>query len=798
MARRDRVSCTAAAMMLFSVAAQCPGAAAERLILDRAAIVIDSDQPTYMQHAVEDLRGYLKELTGNDVRIGVSADYSASATIVVGPRAAERVLGRSPAAEKLGKLGEEGFVLKSCVKEGKPLVVAAGAAAMGTKHAVARLMQLLGGDGKSAWIDGPVDLVTRPAFAKRGMHLNGWAFHAPYSFRAWREEDWRRYLDLLSYEGVNLFFLWPFMEIIPVPLSGEDRSYLEECRRVVEYAQKKHGMEVWLMQCTNRVARDRCGVADPRRRPYWRPSQEDLNPGDPRHFQAIMASREALYRAVDNVDGVCNIDSDPGYYRGSPLGDYFKVLRGCRELLDRCTRRGKETKLVNWMWCGWGLPPERFFDRGHQALTIRGLRSELPEPWWLVNGQFEYLPLCREAGVLAKTVLLPYGVIEAEPSYPTTNVHIDALRDAFDRHMARCPGLAGAMGNVQTPLLQLPHVHFYTSTLWDLGYRKRSEKEALLDLAARLHPEHGQLIADCYLALKATEPARIEALADQLAALVAHDKLGRSGVFARKLFPDRRIVANSLVLQLRLVAARERLLSVAPGTEKAECAKRIRDFFDAYLAWDTAHGWHALWGWKQWPLGTFTAAPRFAACAGRLNRALGSKAEVDRCFEQIAAGLIAKYGQTPVREGCIAPLAAAILSAAGIDSLAQKAKATASVVPDPVRYPPSAANDGLLSTLYWPGALVQNNREWLQLTWDAPQTFDKVVVRFLQHPSMRGRTIHLQTEIAPQRWEDFATSVVPDDPATPHAVATFRLPSPVTMRKLRVVNLLDLFEIEVR
>jgi len=100
--------------------------------------------------------------------------------------------------------------------------------------------------------------------------------------------------------------------------------------------------------------------------------------------------------------------------------------------------------------------------------------------------------------------------------------------------------------------------------------------------------------------------------------------------------------------------------------------------------------------------------------------------------------------------------------------------------------------------LYWPGALVKDNTEWLQLTWDAPQTFDSVVVRFLQHPSMLGRTIHLQQEVAAGKWEDFATTVIPRDSAAAHAVATFRLPTRVSLDKIRVVNLLDLFEIEVR
>jgi hypothetical protein len=307
-------------------------------------------------------------------------------------------------------------------------------------------MKAIRAEGKSAFIPAPLDVLSTPAFAKRGLHFNGWAFNAPYSFRGWREENWQRYLDILSYQGVNLFYLWPFMEIMPVPLSKEDRTYLEECRRVVDYAQKKHGMEVWIMQCANRVAKDRCGVADPRKRPYWRPDQEDLNPGNPEAFQRIMESREAMYRIINNADGVCNIDSDPGDCPGSPLSDYLKVLNGCRALLDRYNLHGCQTKLINWMWTGWGLTQQKFFDRPHQRDTIRELKTNLPEPWGLVSGVLRFLPLCQEAQVLPKTVLLPYGLIEGEPSYPGTNVRFDEIRVGFGDFARKYPELEGEGG----------------------------------------------------------------------------------------------------------------------------------------------------------------------------------------------------------------------------------------------------------------------------------------------------------------------------------------------------------------
>ena len=213
-------------------------------------------------------------------------------------------------------------------------------------------------------------MVGKPAFAVRGMHLNGWPLNYPYSFRGWREADWQRYLDILAYQGINLFYLWPFIEIMPVPFSPEDQAYLEECRRVVDYAQKKHGMEVWIMQCTNRVAKDRCGVADPRVRPYWRPTQEDLIPGKPEDFKAILASREAMYRIIDNADGVCNIDSDPGFCPGSPVSDYVKVLQACRDLLDRHNIHGKTDEADQLDALGLGTRREDP-DRGPRRCTSR-------------------------------------------------------------------------------------------------------------------------------------------------------------------------------------------------------------------------------------------------------------------------------------------------------------------------------------------------------------------------------------------------------------------------------------------
>jgi len=132
-------------------------------------------------------------------------------------------------------------------------------------------------------------------------------------------------------------------------------------------------------------------------------------------------------------------------------------------------------------------------------------------------------------------------------------------------------------------------------------------------------------------------------------------------------------------------------------------------------------------------------------------------------------------------------------------NLALTATASAEVVPNG-SYPPSNANDGNYATLYWAGGdSYTPNALWYQLTWGSAQEFNTVVAYFLSHAWGHGRTITLQKEVATDVWEDIASTVVVTT-ATPNGefdVATFSLPASVTLDKIRVVNLIDLFEVEV-
>ncbi len=651
-----------AAIWVVAAISECR--ANDTVALDGCAIVVDPAQTSFVEFAVGELSGYLEHATGRDVPVAHTDESGASTRIAVGPEMAQHILGNLFPAEKLGK---EGYLLKSVSQDGVLWIVAAGATPHGTKNAVSALIKTIHIVGDSASIPSVLDRLGKPAHAIRGVHFNGWPLNYPYSFRSWREEDWQCYLDLLSYQGVNLFYLWPFVEIMPVPFSAEDQAYLEECRRLIDYAQTKHGMEVWIMQCTNRVAKDRCGIADPRLRPYWRPeSQRDLDPGQPDDFRAILASREAMYRILDNADGVCNIDSDPGFCPGSSQDDYVRVLRACRELLDRHNIHGQEAKLINWMLWGWGRE-QKIEIQGlaeHQRDALRHLKQGLSGSLWLISGQFpEFLPICREAGFAERTVLMPYGTIEFEPAYPQTNVQIGAIRDMYNGPDAQSTDVAGLMGNMQTPLIQFPNMFFFTSVLADADYRNRSEREVLEELAGYIYPDHRELLADAWSGLKATDPGQADTVADRVESMIRQNSFGRLGLFSRKAFPDHRFVAESLLLQIRLRAAQERLVLAATcSAPQSEYEKLLAELGNAYLAWDTAHGWHDLWGWNTWPLGNFRSDPRFGATVGALAKSLGDEAAVNACFDRVAQAMSARHDPELIRQGFIAPLKESVLA----------------------------------------------------------------------------------------------------------------------------------------
>lgn len=654
-----------------------------RLTLRDVTMALGSTEPAFVRHAALDLADYLKEITGTEVRIESHLRKGAHALVLVGREMARQF---DPALLEGRRLGKEGFLLQHNTESGGLRLIVTGAEARGTNYGLAALMSMICREGRIAYVEIPAQVESRPWLAVRGLHLNGWPLRHPYSFRSWTESDWQRFIDILWLERANLFLLWPFMEIIPVPLSREDAAYLEEVRRVVDYAQRQRGMEIWIMHSANRIATADCGANDPRERPYWlNHCQKDMNPGEPAQFERILQSFDALYSIVNNADGYAMIDSDPGGWPGSPIGDQLKIFQAARKLLDQHHARGREAKLIDWMWVGWGrhkLPsatesvvsqydwteknPDAS-DLTFMGETIRTFKHGLAEPWGLLAGFAPYLEVCREEGVLAKTTFLPYGAIEYEPAFPSTNASLDPIRGALGA-LENHPETLGVMGNNQTALLQFPRTYFLLTGAWDYDYRKQDDRRVLRDLAERLYPEHADLIVECYSQLEGNDLAQIESARARLEARVERRDLSRPGALGRKLFPDALAIARSLVFQLRIRAARERLLQVRRSvTTTADCQELVTNYLDALLAWNQETGWDKLIELGVWRTPIYASDRRLSEALAIVKRIVveGSGGarypSIVSFFDSVRARLAQKYGEDSVMVGCIEPLKLAVI-----------------------------------------------------------------------------------------------------------------------------------------
>jgi hypothetical protein len=655
---------------------------AEKISLSSSVVVVDPAEPSFVQYAAQDVARYLGDLTGTPVAVAPKFDAGNKDQTVfaIGNRVAESM------GVQLGKLSGEGSIVRTLKKNAATVVVIAGKNPHGTNTGVASLLRMIRLQGPSPYMEGPIDLRNEPSFSARGIHLNGWPLNHPYAFRSWNEEEWKRFIDIAWAQRINLFYLWPFMEILPVPLSKEDEAYLNEVRRVVDYAKNQRGMEVWIMQSANRIGTSDCKTPDPRVRPYWvNECQKDMNPADPQQFERIMTSFAAFYKIVNNGDAYCMIDSDPGGWPQSPVSDQVKIFNGARKLLDQYSEGKSQTKLIDWMHVGWGR--HKFFtssdsvvaaydwtdknpdesDVAFMGSTIRTFKKDLREPWGLIAGQPPYLPVVQEEGVLGRTIYLPYGAIESEPAFPATNLGQESVRKVFDK-ANQYPGLRGVMGNNQLMLLQFPRTFYFFATAWDKAYEQHAEKDVMLDLGTQLYPDQAQLIADSFLALRATDVEQISKALTGLDGLLQKRDAGSKGAIGRFVFPDHLSIIRNLKMQLEIRSARQTLLKALAGKpDIRECSRLLQNYLDTLLAWNKETGWNKMIEITVWPRPIYEGGKDFTEGMYRLKQLLAqdapytSYAKVDAFFDGISKELLEKYDQDSVMVGCVDPLKLAVI-----------------------------------------------------------------------------------------------------------------------------------------
>jgi hypothetical protein len=273
----------------------------------------------------------------------------------------------------------------------------------------------------------------------------------------------------------------------------------------------------------------------------------------------------------------------------------------------------------------------------------------------------------QKESVLDRTVYLPYGAIESEPAFPATNVGQEKVRKVFDK-ANQYPGLRGVMGNNQLMLLQFPRTYYFFEIAWNKDYEKRPEPEVMLDLAEQLYPDHKQLIADSFLALRETDAERINPILASLGKMVQAGDGGRPGALGRLLFPDHLAVARSLQMQLEIRAARQSLVTSLRGKPDInESARLVENYFDKLLAWNKETGWDKMIKINVWPHPIYEEGKDLTEAMARLKLVIAdgapytSYAKVNDFFDKISKDLVQKYGQDSVMVGCIEPLKLAVI-----------------------------------------------------------------------------------------------------------------------------------------
>lgn len=546
-------------------------------------IVRPEDSSGWVDQAAQDLAGY----AAGAVTSGLN-DAAGRAVVLIGKQTVAAAAGRWPELGRvgLGGLSDQGFVLRTVRSGSAQVVVCAGGGSRGDAYAVIELIKsLVETDG--ALVLEETARREEPFFIRRGMYAHQhWAYAYPYALRTWKLDDWRRYVDLLAYLKINFFSIWSMVGILPVPLSESDREYLENYREVIDYAKNRRGMEVFIGECANNVAESDGGVPVQQRRYFDVEVLKD--PSDPAQFADIMANRRNLYQVADNADGYWIIDSDPGGFEGSPAAEFVDILVGNRQLIDQHARKGPNAKLAYWMWMGWAAGKPREQREHARRAAVEQMRDRLKEPWTLFVCWPDHMDAARDMGYIDKSIFLPYGTIEDEPSPPTTRLRFDEMYFHLNNAISVW-GLRSAMGNAQTPFAQLPNIFFFAECAWNgVPESLPPDAEVVSKLARLLCPDATEL-ADAWLMLKEPDPDAVLECVARLERSIGNGRMG-PGALGRRFGPGVERLAEDLAMQLRVHAQARRLIAAlsatSPQEEVGEC---LSNYYAAALMWRDIH-----------------------------------------------------------------------------------------------------------------------------------------------------------------------------------------------------------------
>jgi hypothetical protein len=540
-----------AMLSVLLMAAACSGSAGKPDL--RLTIVLAEQEPRYVQRAAQDVSSEWEARFRQTTKVETSLEKALQmgGQLVVAGELGKQFLG-SPSSrdQSVADLGDEGYIIKSADISSRKGVVVVGQHPRGTNYGLLDLASRLAAmpeNGLSAF-----NVREKPRYPLRGMYAHQhWQYKYPYALRSWKLEDWKRYIDILAQFRVNLFQIWTMVGIIPDPPSPEDWEYLKKYDEIIRYAREERGMvQVWPGECANNIATSAHHMPIENREYFV--VEELRDPGEPKQFREIMANRANMYEATPRGDGYWIIDADPGKWVGSPPSEFVDLFIGNRKLIEQYNKKPEQTKLIYWMWWGWGV---EFAARSEKNIreAVKDLEQRLKGPFWNTVSNETHLKIASDFNRIDRSVYFPYGAIEGEPSFPLTKISFDLIKERF-RLIAGYPEIAGVMGNAQTPLVQFPNIHFFSALCWNPENANRPAKEALLDLSRRIYPDSAEMIAEGWYQLSLNEPASCRSSAEALERQLAQKRLGRPGVVGKYLFPNGETLIQDLIPTLRMHA----------------------------------------------------------------------------------------------------------------------------------------------------------------------------------------------------------------------------------------------------
>ncbi|HPG44859.1 MAG TPA: hypothetical protein PKW76_04190 [bacterium] len=340
----------------------------------------------------------------------------------------------------------------------------------------------------------------QPGFATRGFYLHrGWQYRYPFAVRSWNAEDFHNFFLLLRLLAFDRVMIWPMTEMAPPPLSAQDEHALRDFSAVIDDA-RLCGLRCWLVFCPNLTSHAEIGQQPFHDRIFY-PFLRRLRFDRSEDSALLISHHEQILRCLPNADGYVYIDGDPGGYPGAKPDDYFSFLAAAHAILRQWHCGPEPASLIPWIWAGWGSNWETLpaWHDDLQRFVVPFLRYLLEhppaEPWEILpgrsiregwaNGRIIF-DLVEKAGLLARSTLLTYEIVEFEPTPPAVVLQFDDIRRVLRQEYRYRSQVRGIMANAQQPVMALPNLYCWALCTADPVWLERRDEEILSHFASFL------------------------------------------------------------------------------------------------------------------------------------------------------------------------------------------------------------------------------------------------------------------------------------------------------------------------